>query len=105
MNPQSLYLANDDRKKWYASTFQNAQSEEAIYAVFAQYCHDLGGAIDGGNAIALNAKRQGALELVQRIASFTIPQKPVKHTSLDSPLQDTTIRGGPTFPVSKPKTQ
>lgn len=105
MTPQTLYLANDDRKKWYASTFQTLAGEEAAQAVFNQYCHDLGSAIDGGTAISLNAKRQGALELIQRMARFTLPPEPVKTNPLDSPLIDTTVHSGSGFPVRKPQKQ
>lgn len=104
MTPQQLYVANDDDKKWYASVFQSVAGEKAAQAVFSQYCHDLGSAIDGGTAIALNAKRQGALELIQRMARFTLTPEPVKSNPLDSPLIDTTVHSGSGFPVRKPKT-
>ena len=101
MTPQDLYLSRGDNRKWFAATFQNNLAEEALQAVFAQYCSELGSAIDGGTAIALNAKRQGALELLQHIAKFTLPPTPPKRNPLDEPLTDTTVRSGP-IPVRKP---
>jgi hypothetical protein len=102
MTPQELYLTRGDNRKWFTSTFQNGPAEEALQAVFTQYCSDLGSAIDGGTAIALNAKRQGALELLQRIARFTLPPEPPKRNVFDEPLSDTTVRSGP-IPVRKPQ--
>jgi hypothetical protein len=102
MTPQDLYLNRGDNRKWFTSTFQNAIAEEALQAVFTQYCIDLGSAVDGGTAIALNAKRQGAAELLQRIAKFTLPPEPPKRNPLDEPLTDTTVRSGP-VPVRKPQ--
>jgi len=105
MTPQFLYLSDDERKKFYTTTFQNRAAEEALQAVFTQYCFDLGNAIDGGTAIALNAKRQGALELLERIVTFTHPPVPPKRNPLDQPLLDTTVRSGSTIPVPKLKQQ
>ena len=101
MTPQELYLSDPERKKWYASTIQTKAGEEALWAVFNQYCSDIPNAVDGATAISLNAKRQGALELVQRMMKFTVIAAPVPRSPLDAPLIDTFVASGSNSPVRK----